>query len=118
MEKLNVPRKQIDQIVGKKDVTLLANLVKEINVNDEGVSTVDFSPCCKFMATAGQDGLVKVWDIAGDDKQAPARLLATFSRHVGTVHTVRFFADGKRLASGGRDGNAMIWDVGAICGHP
>ena len=30
MEKLNVPRQQIDQIVGKKDVTLLASLVKEI----------------------------------------------------------------------------------------
>ena len=30
MEKLEVPKARIDQIVGKKDVTLLANLVKEM----------------------------------------------------------------------------------------
>lgn len=30
MQKLEVPQARIDQIVGKKDVTLLANLVKEM----------------------------------------------------------------------------------------
>ena len=30
MEKLEIPKARIDQIVGKKDVTLLANLVKEM----------------------------------------------------------------------------------------
>ena len=30
MEKLEIPKARIDQIAGKKDVTLLANLVKEM----------------------------------------------------------------------------------------
>ena len=91
--------------------------VLKFDAHAEGVWAVDFSPCCKFLATAGQDGLVKIWDVSGDAKTSP-QLLATFSRHKGTVHTVHFFADGKRLASGSRDGAAMIWDVSQICGHP
>ena len=94
-----------------------SNIVKHFTAHDEGVWAVDFSPCCKFLATAGQDGTVKIWDVSGDDEKS-ASLLATLSRHRGTVHTVRFFSDGKRLASGGRDGTAMVWDVSKICGHP
>jgi serine/threonine protein kinase len=91
-------------------------VIKQFKAHEEGVWAVDFSPCCKFLATAGQDGLVKLWDV-GDQSTDSAKLLATFYRHKGTVHTVHFFADGSKIASGGRDGTAMVWDVSSLCGH-
>lgn len=90
-----------------------ASQVKSFVAHEEGVWAVDFSPCCKFLATAGNDGLVKLWDVGGDDPKS-AKLVATFSRHKGAVHSVKFFSDATRLASGGRDGTAMVWDISKL----
>ncbi|MFO0937656.1 MAG: serine/threonine-protein kinase [Gemmataceae bacterium] len=94
-----------------------SSAIKEIKVNESGITTVAFSPCCKYLATAGADGLIRIWDLDMENPTAPAKLLATFGKQKGTVHSVQFFTDGKRLVSGGRDGSSMIWDIAEICPH-
>ena len=67
--------------------------------------SVAFSGCGKVLASASQDGTVKVWDAETGE------LRETFSRHKGTVHSVKFLPKCKMLLTGGRDGTMRIWDV-------
>ncbi|MCM3883195.1 TIR domain-containing protein [Frankia sp. R82] len=58
------------------------------------------------MATAGHDGVVRVWDTT--DTQRPA--LAVL-HHDTPVYTVAFSPDGRRLATGEQNGTVTLWDV-------
>jgi WD40 repeat protein len=62
-----------------------------------------------FLASGGDDGVVRVWDAAGGG--APAVVLA--GAHEGGVNALAALLDGHHLASGGADGAVRVWDVGA-----
>jgi WD40 repeat protein len=57
------------------------------------------------LATAGDDGLVKLWDTR------TWQLAHTFPRQSGGVHPLAFNRDGRHLATGGSDGAVRVWDV-------
>jgi eukaryotic-like serine/threonine-protein kinase len=57
------------------------------------------------LATAGADGLVKVWDMSR------GTLTHVFSSRSGWVAGLAFHPDGTRLAAVGEDGNVRIWDI-------
>jgi hypothetical protein len=69
------------------------------------VWAVKISPDGKLAATAGYDGLVKIWDLA---THAAKHDLA---KHKGWVRSLAFSPDGGRLASAGEDGTVVIWDT-------
>ena len=58
-------------------------------------------------ATAGYDGLVKVWDVAS------RTLKHDLKKHKGWCRTIDFSPDGKLLATGGEDGSVVLWDAAA-----
>ena len=63
-----------------------------------------YSPDGKMLATAGKDGLVKLWAM-------PSRqLLHTLTGHKGWVLSVAFSPDGLMLSSASFDGTARLWD--------
>ena len=57
------------------------------------------------VATAGDDKLVKVWDIA------TGQLLCTQVGHHDRVASVAFSSNGQKMASGGADGSVFYWTV-------
>ena len=63
------------------------------------------NPADTKLASAGWDGLVRIWDPRTGD------LLRTLKGHEGDVWSVAFGGDGKILASAGSDGTVRIWDV-------
>src|SRR5207249_4596043 len=66
---------------------------------------VTFSPPDgKFLATAGVDNTVKVWDADG-------QVVLTFTKHTSRVHVVAFSpGDGRLVASGGADQTVKVWE--------
>ncbi|MBY0525542.1 MAG: protein kinase [Gemmataceae bacterium] len=59
----------------------------------------------RVLATASQDGVVRLWEVA------TAREVSAFRGHGDPVLGVTFSPDGGRLASGGRDQTVKVWDV-------
>jgi serine/threonine protein kinase/WD40 repeat protein len=66
---------------------------------------VAVSPDGRTLASAGEDRVVKVWDLAG------GRVLRSLSVHTGPVWGLAFSLDRKLLATGSVDGRIVLWDV-------
>ncbi|MBM4020833.1 MAG: WD40 repeat domain-containing protein, partial [Planctomycetes bacterium] len=69
------------------------------------VWAVDISTDGKLAATAGYDGLVKVWDVAARSAKHD------LAKHKGWVRSLAFSPDGSRLATAGEDGTVVLWDT-------
>jgi WD40 repeat protein/serine/threonine protein kinase len=79
---------------------------------------VAYSPDDLYLASAGLDGKVKLWDARTYQLVDPPLL-----GHRGGVQCLAFRPDGKRLATAGNDAVVQIWDVAthksvlALYGH-
>ena len=73
--------------------------------SDYQVDGIAFNPDGSLIASASNDGVLRLWTVGSD---AP---LASLIGHLGEVKSVAFSPDGLRLASGGADGVIRLWGV-------
>lgn len=69
------------------------------------VRSVAFSPDGKTLASAGDDRVVKLWDVA------TSKVRLTLTGHVKEVTSVAFSPDGSTIASASLDRRIGLWDV-------
>jgi WD40 repeat protein len=66
-----------------------------------------FSADGRSLATAGEDGVVRLWELATGKRRY------SFAGHKDRVNVLVFSPDGFRLASGSEDLTVLVWDLGA-----
>jgi WD40 repeat protein len=70
-----------------------------------GQLSAAFSPDGQTLATAGDDNIVRLWDVATGDS------IRVFEGHKGGVCSVAFSPDGQTLVTASTDYSVLVWDV-------
>ena len=70
-----------------------------------GIFSLAFSPDGKYLASAGEDRRIRLWDLA------TSSLLKELRGHTETVYSLVWSGDSSVLASGGLDGTVRMWNV-------
>ncbi|MFI7683061.1 NB-ARC domain-containing protein [Streptomyces griseoaurantiacus] len=79
-------------------------LLRTLVGHTSGVRAVAISPDGTWLATAGRDGDVRIWD------RTTGFTIATLTGHTAWVNAVAISPDGTWLATGSDDGEVRIWD--------
>jgi WD40 repeat protein/serine/threonine protein kinase len=89
-----------DVLVWDLDKTADSN--RALSGHSRPVQAVALSRDEETIASAGQDGTVRIWSAA------TGKLLRTLEGHAGPVHAVSLHPDGERVASGGEDATLRV----------
>jgi ribosome assembly protein 4 len=74
------------------------------------VNHLSFSPDGRYIASAGFDKKVKLWD------GHAGKFLVTYVGHVGAVYQVAWSADSRYIASASKDSTVKLWSAAARAG--
>jgi WD40 repeat protein len=80
-------------------------LRRKIDVHDNQVASVAFAPNNRLLATASQDGTVRLWDTEALSERA------AYDWEIGKLRHVAFHPDSLTIAVVGEKSRVVIWDV-------
>ncbi|MDB4958080.1 MAG: protein kinase [Myxococcales bacterium] len=68
------------------------------------IRVVAFDPKGTRFLAAGDDGVARIWSLAGAE-------LSRLTGHAGTINDAAFNSDGTRVVTGGEDSTVRVWNV-------
>ncbi|HEV3438405.1 MAG TPA: protein kinase [Gemmata sp.] len=84
------------------------SIVQVFRVSARNVSSLDFSPCGKWLSVGCGDGAVRLLDTT------TGQVRYTLTGHTDDIFSLKFSPDGRYLASGSRDGTARVWEIACL----
>ena len=88
------------------------SLEQVLTGHTDWVNSVAVTADGRTAVSGGDDGPVRVWDLAAGQQQA------ALTGHAGRVFSVAVTADGRTAVSGGDDGPVRVWDLAAGGSRP
>ena len=85
------------------DMQSRAQIRPALTGNTQPINSIAFSTNDRLIATAGQDGVARVWDTASRQR------IAMLPGHAGAVFQVAFRPDDGAIATGDEHGTVRIW---------
>jgi len=86
-----------------------ANMLTATNAHNSDVNVIDWNKNEPFLASGGDDNMLKIWDLRSFDKGEP---VAVFKHHTQPVTSVEWHPkDFSVLASSGADNQIAMWDL-------
>ena len=67
------------------------------------VTAIALSPDGQFLVSGGDDGILKIWDLASRE------LLATLSEHTSKICAIAFVPDSNTFVSSSADQTIRVW---------
>jgi WD40 repeat protein len=80
-------------------------VVRRLEAHADVVRAVGFSPGGKWLATAGADNKIHVWNLDSGESEV------TLPHHAGAVHAIAWSPDRTRLISGSSDQTVRVFDT-------
>ena len=80
-------------------------LIKTLQGHTDGVLSLAFSPCGKFLITAGEDNTIRLWDSPDGIE------IQTIKAHKGDIRCLAFSPEGDIFASGSWDKTIRVWQT-------
>lgn len=90
--------------VRKRSIPAPNTLSKTLTGHTDWVQSVSFSPDGKQLASAGNDGAIRIWDVAS------GQAVGALSGHRHPINALAYSPDGKWLASVSTNGSVRVWD--------
>lgn len=94
-----------DGTVALFDVTAKAGAIHVFEGHENAVETLAYSPGSGFLASAGADRTIKLWNAAAYN------LVRTYRGHADPVTALALTSDGRMLASASLDGAVRLWST-------
>jgi WD40 repeat protein len=93
---------ELPRVIGQLELVL--------DDHEDWVGAVAFSPDRNLLASAGEDGTIRLWEWQPGALTRQPQHSHVLTGHLGAVTALAFSPDGKTLASGGVDNTVRLWD--------
>lgn len=108
-----------DSIIYAWDLTGEAPLGQYGGKNHESwIRDIGIAPNGTMLATANQNGILRLWDIEKRGIDAGDALLAAIPAHSGRIWSLAWSPEAKLLATAGADGTVKLWDSARLFDVP